>query len=257
MKGYMSNLDFTVRKYSAILDAIISNYDTYTIVDWINSKSEKGFVIRHDVDRRNKNALLIAKLENEKNVRSTYYFRVSTFDAAIVKEISDMGHDIGYHYEDLTSNKGNFEKAIKSFEANLKNMREQSGLDISTIAMHGRWISRYDNRDLWSRYNLDNYGIICEVFLSIDYTDSYYITDTGRNWNSNSVNIRDKVDTGLTVNFSSSNELIRFINSGNADRIFLVTHPERWEENIFKWYMQNIEDKTKNIFKAIKMKADN
>ena len=35
-------------------------------------------------------------------------------------------------------------------------------------------------------------GILGEAYLSIDYTNTYYFTDTGRSWSENAVNLRDK-----------------------------------------------------------------
>jgi hypothetical protein len=248
----MSDPDFTAGKFSEILNSVISNYKTFTINEWITGKFDTGVVIRHDVDRRNKHSLRIAKLENECKIRATYYFRVSTFDSGIVREISALGHEIGYHYEDLSSNNGDIDIAIKSFEQNLENMRNQSGLNINTIAMHGRWISKYNNRELWSKYDFRNFGVVSDAFISIDYTKSYYITDTGRSWSSNSANLRDKVETEFVADCRTSDDLIRFIKSGKADRIFLVTHPERWDANYIPRMMHAAEDRLKNVLKIFK-----
>jgi hypothetical protein len=42
-------------------------------------------------------------LEKRLGVRGSYYFRVvkQSFDAGIIREIAAMGHEIGYHYENL------------------------------------------------------------------------------------------------------------------------------------------------------------
>jgi hypothetical protein len=248
----MSNPDFTTSKFSEILNSVVSNYKTYTINEWISGKYNTGVVIRHDIDRRTKHALRIARLENERKIRATYYFRINTFDKLIVSEISALGHEIGYHYEDLSSNNGDFDKAIKSFEKNLEHMRNQSGLKINTIAMHGRWISGYDNRELWSKHDFRNFGVISDAFISIDYTKSYYITDTGRNWSGNSANLRDKVDSEFEADCSTSDDLIEFIKSRNAERIFLVSHPERWDERYFSRIMHCAEDRFKNSLKSVK-----
>jgi len=251
MKGYMSNPDFTVGKFSEILDSICGNYNTYTINEWMTGNYNSGIVIRHDIDRRNKYALRIARLEYERKIKATYYFRIRTFDKEIVREISDLGHDIGYHYEDLSSNNGDYKKAINSFEQNLESMRNLTELNITTIAMHGRWISGYDNRELWSKYDFREFGITSEAFLSIDYTNSYYITDTGRSWKSDSANIRDKVDSHLPVDFSTSDELIGFINSKTAQKLFLIAHPERWDNYTIPRLMHALEDSLKNSIKLI------
>jgi len=37
-------------------------------------------------------------------IRGTYYFRIvpESFDENVIKEIYSMGHEVGYHYEDMS-----------------------------------------------------------------------------------------------------------------------------------------------------------
>jgi len=46
----------------------------------------------------------MARLENELGIKATYFFRTipHTFKPEIIKEIAGMGHEIGYHYENLS-----------------------------------------------------------------------------------------------------------------------------------------------------------
>ncbi len=48
-----------------------------------------GFMLRHDVDRKPHNALKVAEIEQEFNVSSTYYFRITrnSFDEEIIRKI--------------------------------------------------------------------------------------------------------------------------------------------------------------------------
>ena len=50
------------------------------------------------------NSLRTAQLENELGIRGTYYFRIvpESFDDKVIKQIYDLGHEIGYHYEDVS-----------------------------------------------------------------------------------------------------------------------------------------------------------
>ena len=77
--------------------------------------------MRHDVDRMPGNALKMAEVEHEFNIKSTYYFRVnnSVFKKEIIKKIASLGHEIGYHYECLDKAKGDLEKAIRIFQKDL------------------------------------------------------------------------------------------------------------------------------------------
>jgi hypothetical protein len=102
-----------------------------------------------------------------------------------------LGHEIGYHYEDLSLCKGNYESAIKHFEINLNKFRKI--YPVKTICMHGSPLSKWDNRDLWKKYNYRDFGIIGEPYFDMDFDDVFYLTDTGRRWDGDKVSVRDKV----------------------------------------------------------------
>lgn len=236
-------MDFTLRAYEGILKAIKeAGIPVYTIEKWLNNPAKKGIVLRHDVDRLPKNALRMAKLESKYNIQATYYFRIGrhTFKPRIIQEIARMGHEIGYHYEDLSLAKGNFKKAFSLFEKNLKRLREHA--EIRTIAMHGRPLSGIDNRDLWITGDYTDFDLIGEAFLSIDYKGFYYFTDTGRSWSDSAVNLRDKVIGAENGRVSNSFELANFITSSNNAWIAIVAHPERWNDSVFRWVVYLVLD---------------
>jgi hypothetical protein len=59
--------------------------------------------LRHDVDRSPNYALKTAQIEHDLGIRGSYYFRIvpESFDAGIIERIAELGHEIGYHYEDV------------------------------------------------------------------------------------------------------------------------------------------------------------
>ncbi len=60
-------------------------------------------ILRHDVDRRPQTHLKWQSLKKNLGIKGTYYFRIvpESFDENIIKEIEAMGHEIGYHYEEM------------------------------------------------------------------------------------------------------------------------------------------------------------
>ena len=106
-------------------------------------------MLRHDIDRKSENALVIAKIEQEVDLQASYYFRTvnHSYNEDIIKQIADMGNEIGYHYENLTTCDGDFELAIDDFRLSLEKMRRL--YPVKTSCMHGRPLSKWDNRDLW------------------------------------------------------------------------------------------------------------
>ncbi|MBA7530624.1 hypothetical protein ES705_22833 [subsurface metagenome] len=87
--------------------------------------------------------------------------------------------------------------AIESFQKNLETLRKIA--PVKTICMHGSPLSKWDNRNLWEKYDYKAFGIIGEPYYDVDYSKVLYITDTGRKWNNQSVSVRDKVDHKMGV----------------------------------------------------------
>ena len=93
--------DFTLKIYRELL-LLLSSLPC-ELFDEFGGESD-GLVLRNDVDKRPGHALLFAKLQQELGVRGIYYFRIvpASFHPRIIEQIAAMGHEIGYHYEDLT-----------------------------------------------------------------------------------------------------------------------------------------------------------
>lgn len=212
---------FSIAYYNDLCESI--THKNCTIVSYLESHTPV-MLLRHDVDRKEKKALDLARVENEHGISASYYFRKSTFNIDLCDKISAMGHEIGFHYESLSESKGDYELAIDSFTNDLNKMREN--FDVKTICMHGSPLSKYDNRFLWGRYDYRDFGIIGDASLDVD--DSYlYITDTGGSWNSK-YNVRDKMKED-NVQVDSDTGPIQLITDGR--NIYLNTHPERWSDN--------------------------
>jgi len=64
---------------------------------------------------------------------------------------------------------------------------------VKTICMHGSPLSKYDNRDIWNKYDYKKLGLIGEPYFDIDFSKVLYLTDTGRCWDGDKVSVRDKV----------------------------------------------------------------
>ncbi len=242
--------DFTLTKYKELLQAIYeSKYQVFRVKDWIINPKESGIILRHDIDRFPVNALKMARLESDYNIVSTYYFRISnhTFKPQIIKSITELGHEIGYHYEDLSLAHGEKDYAKKLFEKHLMMIRKYAF--VKTIAMHGRPFSNYDNLELCNYIDYSKYLLIGDAFLSIDYHDVYYYTDTGRSWSDKSVNLRDNVNTVKKNGVKSTNELIDFIKSDNKRKIAIVAHPERWNDDSLAWMGYYMWDHLINMLK--------
>ena len=245
--------DFTVQVYTALLDALIAaGYSFQTFREYIQNPLEKVVILRHDVDKKPENSLCFARLENEKKLNASYFFRVvqESLHPDKTLDIKAMGHEIGYHYEDMDLAKGDPERAIMSFEKNLELLRKLAPID--TICMHGSPLSKYDNKELWKHYDYRQYGIIGEPYFDLDYSKIFYITDTGRKWNNKDASIRDKVETPFEIEVRSTEHFIELIKAGKMpDQMMINTHPQRWNDAWGPWVRELVGQSLKNEIKKI------
>jgi len=198
-----------------------------------------------------------------------------SYDESIIKKIAEMGHEIGYHYENLSEvskknpqisqinadegKKGKreeefrdklFELAHEDFERNLEKFKKF--YPVKTICMHGSPLSKWDNRDLWKRYNYRDFGIIAEPYFDIDFDEVLYLTDTGRCWNNSSASVRDKVNSKFDITIKDTHHLIKIIqNNELPDKIMLNIHPQRWTDRPLPWVKELIMQSIKNCIKSI------
>lgn len=101
-------MDFTLDVYRSLLKTLLdSGYLFMPVSEYCSGQQQeqnrRQIILRHDVDRKPEQSLLIAGIEHTLDVRGTYYFRATpgSFDPVIINEIASLGHEIGYHYEDL------------------------------------------------------------------------------------------------------------------------------------------------------------
>ena len=157
------------------------------------SKNEKIIILRHDVDKKPENSLKFSEIQNQYNIKGTYYFRAlpCSWDEKIIEQINSNGHEIGYHYENMDIANGDVKEAYKDFKSNLQRLRKLS--IVKTICMHGSPSSKFDNKALWGSYDYKSLDIIGEPYFDTDFSEVFYLTDTGRSWNGGSYSVRDKV----------------------------------------------------------------
>jgi hypothetical protein len=314
--------DFTLTNYKKLLHELLANgYSFQTLQDFIQEPENKTVILRHDVDRKPENALVVAKIEKVAGIKASYYFRIvkESYNENVIKQIAEMGHEIGYHYENLSAVDKNgpqisqinadlishrstrtytdvlaerlarikmviasrkksqkesllrekkefrdefFELAIKDFERNLEKLRKF--YPVKTICMHGSPLSKWDNRDLWEKYDYRDYGIIAEPYFDIDFDEVLYLTDTGRRWDGGSVSIRDKVKDQSSKLKAQSSKLkgkrwLRFRHTWDIieaaekgllpDKIMITTHPQRWTDNPVEWTKELVWQNVKNVVK--------
>lgn len=231
--------DFTLEKYAQLCEVIRAvGCPVMTVKRFLQADQPQKpvVVLRHDVDRQVDTAMRMAKLESKYGIAATYYVRTTprVFKPQALKRLHELGHEVGYHYEALARAKGNTAKAIQTFEQELNRFRDLVPVD--TISMHGSPLSPWNNLDLWHANDLQDYGILGDAVLSLHSEHLYYFTDTGRSWDADRYNLRDRMASGeLRRQVRTTDDLIGFLQEGSGCPVYISAHPNRWASNWLEW----------------------
>ena len=129
---------FSYKQYSDFLNHLKSKGKVTTLKDWDGGKS---FILRHDVDLDIELAYDLAKIEEDHNIHSSYFFLTSgnTYNILVKKnsdmlrEINKMGHEVGLHFDPTIYSEDIMIEAVKK-EAEILSFA--SGSEIRSISLH-------------------------------------------------------------------------------------------------------------------------
>ena len=283
--------------YRRLLESLMeAGYAFSTFEEYFLSGGRKTVILRHDVDRKPLNALRLAEIESKMGIRGSYHFRIAGSSAVpeMISLIAGLGHEVAYHYEDMTlavrmsgktrniTVEGLATRAFESFSRNLAFFRKFYPVRI--ISMHGSPTEKTDNRLVWKYFDYHECDVLCEPYFDLDYSDMLYLTDTGRRWDGDRFNIRDKAlispgdrnpdrfeawkvkpVRGSLINMTnealnhrarylihSTKEFISLAESGALPgKIVVNTHPQRWNDSLVPWmnelYIQFLKNQIKRI----------
>ena len=251
-------MDFTLKKYRDLVSALKDvGYEFVSYADYAEGKrAERLVVMRHDVDRSMNRALRMAQVERELGVKASYYLREKFIDddSDEIRYIESLRHEVGYHYEELVSEKGDVDKAYARFVRNIEQMRQV--VDVRTITMHGSPMSGIDSKEMWREYDYRELGLIGEPQLDVDWREMVYQTDTGRSWCG--ISRRDKVaDRALAWKakgwvYETTDDMIKAVREGKFPNCVMMTsHPQRWTDNMCEWMRELVMQRVKNVIKRI------
>ena len=264
-------MDFTIEKYRELLKAL---------------KKHKHHRIRHDVDLRPEYALRVAQVEAEMGTKATYYFRSMHFSshADTIKAIVALGHEAGFHYECLTTTKGDMEAAYRLFVNELEELRHL--VPVHTACAHGSPRSPWNSQIIWESpsrcvtkslshndkdtlshpdtqtlshptYDIHTLGIDYEPMIDTDFSKTLYLTDTGRRWDGYRMSVRDKVPQyqelwakeGLSFH-TTDDIILKHLGISHIDKL-INTHPQRWMPFGAQWVAEATAQWWKNQAKRI------
>ncbi len=199
--------DFTSESYRSLLEFLRKSYSIIPFREYFLTPDSK-LILRHDVDGSMIPALRMAELENKFKIRSTFMvgfsmkfynlFEETSFK--MLRRISDLGHEIGLHYDALRYASYDF-PPNKILKHELKALEMLTGKPVNVIARHNVSLSEGDPFE-GSQAPLNAYNReFCE--------DALYVSDSCRAWC-----LRD----------------LRRLLTKDAPRVQLLIHPMLWSE---------------------------
>ena len=136
------------------------DYEIISLRDYIENnydKNKKLLILRHDVDHKSDGTKMMFEIEKKYGVTSSFYFRNSTFEPKLMREIEDYGSEASLHFEPIADfikandikNKEELLKiedwqnrCLNLLKCNIERFRLLLNIPCITIASHGE----YENR---------------------------------------------------------------------------------------------------------------
>jgi hypothetical protein len=118
------------------------------------ARPDKVIVHRHDIDTDLRTTRKLFEIEKKHGIKSSFYFRLSTLDIGLMREIEEYGGEASYHYEELATyakkNKIKDAAALRdrlpeirtNFIANFSSIEQRFGKKMRTVAGHGDFANR-------------------------------------------------------------------------------------------------------------------
>lgn len=115
---------------------------------------DKMIVHRHDIDTDLRTTRKLFEIEKKHGIKSSFYFRLSTLDIKLMREIEEYGSEASYHYEELatyakknkikdaTTLRNCLDEIRSEFIANFCRIEQQIGKKMRTVSGHGDFANR-------------------------------------------------------------------------------------------------------------------
>jgi hypothetical protein len=227
-----------------------AGYTQTSVRDYFDSmdaglhQRQKMVIHRHDIDTDVRTARKLFEVEKKHNIKSSYYFRLSTLDFGLMREIEEYGSEASYHYEELATfakvhkikNPADIHRRLpeiqQHFETNFRWIEQTLGKKMTTVASHGDFANRrlkVNNTEILKDPQLrERCGIKCETY-DRPLTDSVDIY------------ISDRPYPQYYHPSSPVNAI------GRHQRIYLLTHPRQCETN----WRENTKDNLFRVYEGL------
>jgi len=231
-----------IKPYRLLFKELENNrYQTYCVYDYFiekkHSQDKVNVILRIDVDRGLHLSLKLASFLKEKGMNASFYFLTNPeryydiWNNDIVKQISDMGFEVGLHtnhyYEQLVSGKD----ALKGISEDVKKLSALIGKPIKGMVYHG-----HNEINALNKKNWDIYKNLKPEVLGLIYHDGYtssYLKPGHKDWIPNTDHrISDYLGTPGGWSFFPSYPIKNLKKVKLGESVQIAMHPH----NAFKWW---------------------
>jgi hypothetical protein len=162
-----------------------TGYSFRTFSEFVDAAETREFLaapiclLRNDVDSDPAGAALMFACDRAAGVRATYFFRLSTLDTGLVREIVDSGGEVGYHYEEIATLAkrlgwrsrqqvdAHMDLVRREFRENILRFATRTGTTPRIVAAHGDFANRHlavPNHYLLDQELMKELGILADAY---------------------------------------------------------------------------------------------
>lgn len=174
-------MEFTYEAYSRMIERL--RKENYNICPYQETYSaDKVCILRHDVDTSLESALKFAQLEKKLGVSSTYFVLIrsdfynpfSKKNSVIINKISELGHDIGLHFDEKYCESIQNKNIPDIIAEEAESMNRLLGITVKSVSMH-----RPSKSTLDADYKIP--GLV-NSYSQKFFREFKYVSDSRRNW---------------------------------------------------------------------------
>jgi len=219
-------MEFTYAAYRNLI-AILKQNEYHFCGYFDHADKDKSVIMRHDIDYCLERSAQLARIEHEEDIRSTYFILLKTYfynpaskrANDCIREIKDLGHEIGLHFDETVYAGCNTEKLPEMIQREADILADICEFPIRCFSMHRP-------NQVTIEKSLEVPGLV-NAYGQKFFHEFKYLSDSRKNW-------REPVE--------------EIICSGTYDRLHILTHAF--------WYSEKedtIADSVKNYILAAKM----
>lgn len=220
----MNQCGFTFQHYEESLKlAKRKGYTFSTLGDFDHNKeSSRLIILRHDLDYATiQKAQSFAEIENQLNIKATYFVRVHSDEYNpfgfksyyALRQILNMGHEIGLHYEHLDFCDITKEDPATVITKGKRLLELIFDIKIKGMSGHGSFTD-IQNWHFWKDHNFRDFGFEYDAYGDKFMSSMLYIDDSLRHWKEGKC-------------------MCQYISDG-VPRLYFLTHPFYWYHKSFQ-----------------------